>query len=193
MKHIILALFITLTFSVLVSTDMIINKTDGTEITIPLDEIENITFMTASWNEVTADGITFKWMTDDEFLYAMVTAPTTGWVSAGFDPTNQMADANIIIGYVESNGTINIRDDFGDSPYSHSSDISLGGTDDVTNISGSEEYGITELNFTIPLSSGDNYDRILEEGNTYSVILAYGVSDDFESLHTVRTTVNIEL
>ena len=193
MKHIILAILIIFSFSLLISTDMIINKTDGTNITIPLDEIESITFTTASWNEVTSEGITFEWMTDDQYLYGRVTAPTTGWVSVGFDPTNQMANANIIIGYVESNGAVNIRDDFGTSSHSHASDESLGGTDNVMMPTGEEVNGSTTIGFKIPLNSGDQYDRVLVPGNTYTIILAYGSADNYTSFHTNATSVDIGL
>ena len=103
-----------------------------------------------------------------------------------------MLDANIIIGYVDQTG-VYVRDDFGDSAYSHASDISSGGTDNITNITGSEEEGVTEINFSIPLDSGDTFDRVLTQGNVYPVILAYGSNDDFDSIHTVRTSVVIEL
>jgi hypothetical protein len=142
--------------------------------------------------EIMAEGIMLKWQIENEQINITLSASTTGWIAVGFDPSAQMLDANVIIGYVESSNT-EIRDDFGDTPYTHSSDVSLGGTDNITNVSGSEEEGITELNFSIPLSSGDTFDSVLVEGSTYPVILATGLSDDFDSIHNVRTTVVIQL
>lgn len=179
-------------FSMLAAGDMVINKTDGTDIIVPLDEIENITFSTMEYNEVTVEGITFQWMTDDEYLYGMVSAPTTGWVSVGFDPTNQMADANIIIGYVDG-GMVSIRDDFGTSGTSHASDSSLGGTDDIMEPGGMEENGETMISFKIPLNSGDMYDSVLVPGNNYMIILAYGSGDNFTGFHTLATSTDIDL
>lgn len=179
-------------FSMLAAGDMVINKTDGTDIIVPLDEIENITFSTMEYNEVTVEGITFQWMTDDEYLYGMVSAPTTGWVSVGFDPTNQMADANIIIGYVDG-GMVSIRDDFGTSATAHASDSSLGGTDDIMEPGGMEENGETMISFKIPLNSGDMYDSVLVPGNNYMIILAYGSGDNFTGFHTLATSTDIDL
>jgi hypothetical protein len=180
-------------FSLLMAADMVVNKNDGTEVVIPIEEIENITFATAVWNETMVEGITFQWMTDADYLYGMVTAPTTGWVSVGFDPTNQMADANILIGYVESNGTVNMRDDFGTTAFSHASDTSLGGTDNIMEQGGEETGGSTMLSFKIPLNSGDQYDRVLVPGNTYTIILAYGSSDNYTGIHSEATSTDIDL
>jgi len=176
----------------LAAADMVINKTDGTDIVVPLDEIENITFSAMEYNEVTVEGITFQWMTDDEYLYGMVSAPTSGWVAVGFDPTNQMADANIIIGYVDG-GMVSIRDDFGTSSTSHASDTSLGGTDNIMDPGGMEENGDTMISFKIPLNSTDMYDQELIPGENYTIILAYGSADNFTSYHTLATFTDIDL
>jgi hypothetical protein len=129
-------------------------------------------------------------------LLVRVRAPTDGWVAVGFDPTNRMENANIIIGYV-SNDTAYIRDDFGTGFTSHAADTSaaLGGNSNVTDISGTETGGVTEITFTIPLNSGDSRDRVLVVGQVYSVILAYGTDDSFDAPHTVTTRVgtNIEI
>jgi hypothetical protein len=193
MKKMNLILIAIAALTILTATDMVINKTDGTDITIPIEEIENITFATASWNETTVQGITFQWMTDAEYLYGMVTAPTSGWVSVGFDPTNQMQNANIIIGYVESNGTVNIRDDFGTSPGSHASDLSLGGTDNIMEPAGEDTGSSTMISFKIPLDSADQFDRVLVPGTTYPIILGYGSSDNYTSFHTLVTSTEINL
>jgi hypothetical protein len=150
------------------------------------------------FRSVTAQGITLQWKTDTRPLNALlmvrVSAPTTGWVAAGFDPTNRMQNANFIIGYV-TGGSVFIRDEFGTGPTTHQADVDLGGRDDVGNKMGTEQGGTTEIGFTIPLSSGDAYDRNLAAGETYPVLLAYGPdgADDYTSVHQTRTLVNIQL
>lgn len=145
-------------------------------------------------NQVSSQGITLKWEMEGTLLNVTLSATTTGWVAAGFDPTSRMQNANIIIGYVAS-GTAHVRDDFGTGIASHASDESLGGVDNITNVGGSEVDGVTEINFTIPLDSGDGYDRVLQAGNTYTVLLAHGSdgSDEFSVYHAVRTSVEINL
>lgn len=118
-----------------------------------------------------------------QFLECILEGNSSGWIAVGFNPTVQMRDANIIIGYVE-NGTGFIRDDFGTGNVSHTSDLSLGGTNDATLLAASLQEGITTLKFRIPLNSGDPYDRVLSPGETYPVIFARGAEKDFDTMHT---------
>ncbi len=142
----------------------------------------------------TVSGITLMWKTNDaeDSLLVKVSATTVGWVAVGFDPTVGMQDANIIIGYV-LNDTAYIRDDVGTGLHSHAPDTSLGGTNDVADIAGTETGGITEIGFTIPLDSGDLQDQVLVVGESYLVILAWGTDDDFDTPHTVRVSTEIEI
>lgn len=146
-----------------------------------------------SWQEITVEGFTLRWATvSGGNLSVELNAPTTGWVAVGFDPSQMMKDANIIIGYVSS-GTPSIRDDFGVQFTSHAADTGLGGTDDVTVDGGFETGGSTEIHFTIPLNSMDMYDKELVPGSSYGIILARGANgqDDFTSPHAVVTTATI--
>lgn len=144
------------------------------------------------WMEKTVEGFTIAWLADDSTLAVELTAGTAGWVAVGFDPEFMMQDANIIIGYV-AGGTATVRDDWGTGPTSHGADTVLGGTDDVTEPGGQESGGSTTVTFTIPLDSGDGYDRVLEHGSTISVILARGSQDDFDVQHDFATTTTIDI
>ena len=57
---------------------------------------------------------------------------------------------------------------------------------DQLDLEGNETDGITRIRFTIPLDSGDAFDKVLEQGRTYKVIYSYGPNgkDDFGSYHT---------
>lgn len=143
---------------------------------------------------VSIDDFQMTWSIGENDLEITTSAPTTGWIAVGFKPSAAMKDADIVIGYV-AGGEVFIRDDWGDNYTSHKADIDLGGTDDVTAVSGYEENGFTGITFSIPLSSGDQFDHVLEEDGTYTVILAYGSNDadDFEGHHQWVGTVQIEL
>ena len=147
------------------------------------------------WQEVVVDGFTLNWATmPGDLLSVKLSAPATGWLSVGFDPTQMMLNANIIIGYVESSNTV-LRDDFGWQMTSHKADTTLGGTHDLTVDGGSEAGGTTEIRFTIPMNSGDSYDRELVPGNTYTVIFARRANgeDKFTAPHEVRSSSQIEI
>jgi hypothetical protein len=105
-----------------------------------------------------------------------------------------MQDANIIIGYV-TNGSLNITDQYGTATTDHQLDTEIGGSNDIADASGSESNGRTELRFRIPLDSGDDADKPLTPGETYTVLLAHGPedADDTTTYHQGRTSVEIEI
>lgn len=146
------------------------------------------------YSQIAVSEFLLQWKVEGEMLRATIAAPTTGWIAVGFDPTSMMKDANIIIGYV-TDGKTSIRDDFGSALTSHLPDEKSGGSVDITDPTGKEEDGATELSFTIPLNSGDSRDRVLVSGKEYRVILARGPdgSDDFDAYHAERVGVNIRL
>jgi plastocyanin len=141
---------------------------------------------TSAFNTDSLDTFVVQWLpnADSNLIHFRVSAPSTGWVSIGFNSMPRMEGSNIIIGYVV-NDTACIQDNYGSGGWSHEPDIVAGGVDNITDKSGSEGGGRTELRFTIPLNSGDARDYALELDRTYSLILAYGPngSDDFTSLH----------
>jgi hypothetical protein len=149
----------------------------------------------ASGNSVMAGenwGFSWKFLPDEiEFT---VTAPTTGWVAIGFNPSRMMKDAHYILGYVE-NGQLVVRDDYGNGIISHVSDDTLGGKQDVRAIGGTEEQGVTTIVFALPLNSGDEFDEVFTQGTSYKVLLAYGAedADNFTAKHKGRTSLDVVL
>ena len=147
------------------------------------------------YSRVADEGLSFdlQWQIDGGNLKVQIAAPTTGWVAVGFDAENKMAGANILIGYV-ADGAAFLRDDFGSAQVKHESDTGLGGSENFSELEGEETDGVTVLRFTIPLDSGDAFDKPLEPGKSYKVIYAYGPAgkDDFGSYHT-KTRGSFEL
>lgn len=144
------------------------------------------------FQSVTIAGVTFEYKTADDSLHCKLRAQTSGWISAGFNPTSAMRDANIIIGYI-SEGIVYMRDDWGTGRTQHQSDQSLGGDEDIRIIAGVETASDTEIEFKIPLDSGDGYDRTLQIGQSYPLILAQGAADSFSGMHSQRGTSTITL
>lgn len=143
-------------------------------------------FAQTPWQQTEAANVIFQYRVtqDGQNLEGKIIGESTGWVAVGFNPTSVMRNANIIIGYVNGANT-SIRDDWGNSNTSHVSDTSQGGTSDVTLISGNEAAGVTTIHFTIPLVTADQYDRPLQVGSTYTVILARGANgaDNYTGMH----------
>ena len=144
------------------------------------------------FNETSVKEFSLKWRINGQNLDLAVSAKTTGWIAVGFEPTRIMKDADIIIGYVD-NKNIVIEDHFADKFTSHKNDTTFGGVDNITNVTGSEKNGITTIEFTIPLNSGDKYDKVLIPGKEYKVIFAYGTKDNLKTKHRKTASVKIKL
>jgi hypothetical protein len=136
-------------------------------------------------------GVTFQWKIEDGMLEGILTGNTEGWIAVGFNPTDMMEGANLVIGYVEDE-EVYIRDDYGSWLTSHVSDESVGGSDDINIISGEEKNGTTSLRFSIPIDSGDEYDGTLNLGGKNTILLSYGGNDSFTSMHRGKTKLEVD-
>ncbi len=146
-------------------------------------------------HQVDAAGVTFHWSNDAEYLYGALSAQTVGWVAVAFDPEARMQGASFVFGYVEGGQTF-IEDMYGirpAGPGSHPPDEQLGGSHDIPEYGGLEEGGVTVIEFKMSLDSGDQYDKPLMPGSSYTVLLAVGSSDDPNSYHTARDYGEIAL
>lgn len=144
-------------------------------------------------HEAKAKNMSFKWKVEGSDLVVKLSGKTTGWVGIGFNPSDKMKDANFILGYVKK-GKTSILDDFGNSDKTHKADEKLGGANNVTLISGSEEGGKTTIEFSIPLNSNDKNDTVIDPNGETVVLLGYGGKrDSFKSKHKYRTTMKINL
>jgi hypothetical protein len=133
----------------------------------------------------TENGISLQWKVDGKNLRIILNAETTGWLAVGFDPSVKMKDANFIIGFIK-NGTLYVRDEYGTGPEAHLPDTKIGGREDVSEVSGYEKDGRTEIHFTIPLHSGDAKDKKLIPGQRYLILLAFGTADSFSKVHSIE-------
>lgn len=156
------------------------------------------TFATSVWaadyqHSLDIEKMNFSWSVSGDHLAIKLSAPTTGWVAVGFNPTNKMKDADIIIGYVKK-GEVKILDEFGMAATQHKSDSIIGGTDNVTVVGGTEADGATTIEFTIPLNSGDAKDTVIDPAVDTVVIVGYGPDkDSFRMKHKFRDTLTVNL
>ncbi|GAB6191639.1 DOMON domain-containing protein [Desulfocastanea catecholica] len=144
-------------------------------------------------HEVQDKKISFAWKVVGETLAVKMAAETEGWVGIGFNPEKEMKGANFILGYVK-NGKVRLDDDFGYDANAHKSDTKLGGSSDVTLVGGTETGGMTTIEFTIPLQSGDKNDTKIDVNGDTTILLAYGAGrDSFLAKHTYRTALKVNL
>lgn len=142
---------------------------------------------------ITEKKINFSWTIVDADIHISLSAPTTGWVGIGFNPSNRMKDANYILGYVKD-GKVEITDDYGKGAVAHVSDTKAGGVVNVSHVSGVEESNITTISFVIPLNSGDAQDQVLDITGETKVLLAYGPDrDSFRTKHEEYSVLKVNL
>lgn len=134
----------------------------------------------------------FSWVFKADTIEFTMSAPTTGWISLGFNPAKRMKDADYILAFVE-NGQVFISDEYGTGNTSHKNDVSLGGENSAKPISFVTESNKTTITFALPLSSGDQYDTVFVEGEKCKVLGAYSTSKNFNSKHKKRSSVDIIL
>jgi hypothetical protein len=133
-----------------------------------------------------------RWTSDEQNVYFGIKARTEGWVSIGLKPSSGMKDADIILGMV-SEGQAVIYDYFSTGEFGpHLPDTELGGSYDIIEFGGSETGGITTIEFSRALVTGDSYDHDLAEG-TIQIIWAYGSADETDQRHTSRGSGEITL
>ena len=137
--------------------------------------------------------MSFAWTVDGDNLAVKLVAETGGWVGIGFNPTNKMAGANFILGYVKK-GEAKIVDEFGTEDNKHKSDTKLDGAADAVLVGGTEVDGVTTIEFTMPLDSGDKNDTKIDVNGDTIVLLGYGGGrDSFKSKHKYRSTFIVNL
>ena len=141
--------------------------------------------------KVTVKDMVFNWRQAGNTLQVMVRAKTNGWVGVGFNATEGMKDAWFIMGTVKD-GAAAIIEQHGNTPRTHLKKADLGGTDSVSNASGSGKDNQTEIRFIIPLKPADLDKPINPAGDT-PVLLAYGSTRQMAQLHAFRAKLMINL
>lgn len=125
------------------------------------------------------------WKNDEEYLYMALKGKTSGWVSIGFEPSEWMKDADIIMGWVE-NGQAVTMDEYSTGNYGpHVNDTDLGGSDDILESGGSQGSGYTVLEFKRRMNTGDKFDKAFTPGQEIPVIWAMADSSDHDVKHNV--------
>ena len=138
-------------------------------------------------------GLEVYWSNDRQYIYIGIIAGSSGWTAIGFNPEFAMKGANIIFMAIDGKDIV-MRDDFGNSTFSHSPDQDLGGSFDVEEYAVKADGDTAMYEFKMLLDSGDKFDGVLNAGEEYKVILS--VNDriiDFDSKHTKKSSSQIQL
>lgn len=132
-------------------------------------------------------GIEVFWEHNESLLRVGLLSPGIGWVGIGFRSRGENMGGNIVMGYVNSSGSVILEDTTGIG-LAHYSDKDYGGVDNIIYRAGSESRGKTTLEFAFPLITGDIYDQQLVPGYSYEFFLAmHTTADNLVTKHTDRS------
>lgn len=147
-----------------------------------------------SEQRIEENGFIFTWETEGDRLVMTLSSETTGWIAFGIGATSVMKDANIIMLWVDDEmGIAMAEDHFGTGKFKHTNDLDLGGSQEVQVLSSRQTENQTEISFSIPLDSGDEYDKVLERGETYRLLLASNRNDKITWKHNKKYATDIEI
>lgn len=122
---------------------------------------------------------------DGDVVRMALKAKTNGYVAIGFDPTDRMKDADMVMGYVKD-GKAFVADMFSTGPTGpHPPDDQQGGRNDVTVFGGSKKDGVTILEFERKRMTGDSKDKEIKKGDN-KIIWAIGDAETFTGRHSKR-------
>lgn len=126
-----------------------------------------------------------SWKNDANYIYMALKGDTHGWISIGFEPTEWMKDADIIMGSVSGKNTT-LLDEYCTGNYGpHLNDTKLGGTYDIQEFGGKEESNYTVIEFKRKMDTGDKFDKAFSPGENISIIWAMADSKDIDAKHNI--------
>jgi hypothetical protein len=134
------------------------------------------------------------WSVAGDVAHFGIQARTPGWVCLGIEPTQVMARADMIFGWVDAGGTAGALDCYSTGVFGpHPPDEELGGQQHILAFAGSEQGGVTTFEFSRALETGDSYDKPLSGEGQYKIIWASSNSDDYLDPHNLRGSATIRL
>ena len=136
-------------------------------------------------NEIQSDEMSFWSTIENDSILIKIKAPTKGWLAVGFNDKNEIVGSDLKMFRVKNN-RLEAEDQFVKGFQNHPSDSEVGGIQNIKLLSGEETSEATNLVFKIPLNSNDPFDYLHQPGESFWLILAYSVSDDFDHHSIMR-------
>jgi len=123
------------------------------------------------------------WKNDAETLYMALEGRADGFVAIGFEPSQAMKDADMVMGWVKG-GEATVLDLYSTGIYGpHPPDEDLGGTNDLLESGGAEFDGWTVIEFKRKMETGDEFDKPFKPGQTVDIIWSMSGADSLDIRH----------
>lgn len=141
---------------------------------------------------VQVEQMSVNWRVVNDVIEFETSAPTLGWVALGFNATDDIENANLIMGAVVD-GVARVEDRYVVAVGDHRQVEAIGGTNALMHASGEEQNGSTTIRFALPIKAVDDYHMHLQSGTEIYLIAAYSVDDDFAHHSRMRQHLRITL
>eukprot|EP01112_Ceratiomyxa_fruticulosa_P012085 TRINITY_DN3329_c0_g1_i1.p1 TRINITY_DN3329_c0_g1~~TRINITY_DN3329_c0_g1_i1.p1 ORF type:complete len:400 (+),score=44.87 TRINITY_DN3329_c0_g1_i1:262-1461(+) len=139
---------------------------------------------------------TFTWFIDCSTmtLNFSVSAPTNGWVGIGFGESQKMFPSDIIMAWVDDNtGQAFALDKWATKHAPPQDDTLQGGQSNILTVSGTQANGVTKINITRLLDTGDSKDLAITSEDM-NVLYAFNANtDEVTSRHTTNGATVLQM
>ncbi len=127
------------------------------------------------------NGYKLYWRISGKNIYFGMHSPKKGWVAVGLGAKKAMQDADIYIAYVKD-GKAHIREEWGNTPYSHIPIKNMGEKNDVEKYAGKINSNGIDIEFERPLKVLQKHTKSIEKRDM-NVIFAFSTAADFTTYH----------
>jgi DOMON domain len=138
------------------------------------------------------NGMIIKWYAFNGSVTFEVSAPTTGWVSLGFNSKNDIVGTNLVMG-ASIDSKCKVEEHYVKSIGVHKNAETFGSSAVITNYSCIEFQNKTILKFTIPDKASDRFHYNLFVKQKIWLICAYSMEDDFDHHSIMRQQIEVEI
>lgn len=140
---------------------------------------------------VRKNSMSVSWSHKADRIFFELEAPTSGWLTIGFNETNELTGTYLIMTRVYS--TIpEVIEHHVISPgnYRPIQNIDI---DQIADVGGEETQNHSSIRFSLKADNSNNFRKRLTKGKYIYMTLAYSISDDFQHHSVMRTNVQVRL
>jgi len=156
----------------------------GFAVTIPVKRI--------SPNHVEKNNMIVNWEHHGENISFTLEAPTTGWITIGFNETDKINGSYLIMTRM-NNGKAEVEEFKTLAPGNYKLIASLGEKSMILTSEGLEKDGKTNISFKVKVTSDNGLQKDLSQGGEYCMHMAYSREKDFQHHSMMRTSERITL
>ncbi|MCD6100128.1 MAG: hypothetical protein DRP88_00230 [Candidatus Neomarinimicrobiota bacterium] len=130
------------------------------------------------------------WNVRNDTVDFKIVAKTNGWVALGFQPIDELKEADIVLGYVK-NEVVYLSDGFNlGRDWNHIPDVVLGGKNDIIDFRGKEQNDLTIIEFSRKADTSDQFDKKINLNGFNRIVWLIGkgdfISNEYAELGTAE-------